>query len=97
MVNARCTALNNICRTKRREVLQPEAGALGLGMSELPWLDALRKLYVIPYQALRMRMHDGIFDADMGDRRIPEVGEEFRTLAEILPHLVNGFPGGRLV
>ena len=96
-MNSRCAALNNLCRAKLWKVLQPKAGALGFGMSELPRLDALRKLDIIPYQVLRMRMHDWVLDADVRDRRIPEVGEKFRTLAKILPHLVNGFAGWRLV
>ena len=31
------------------------------------------------------------FSTQMWDKRIPEVGEKCRTLAQILPHLVNGF------
>ncbi len=97
MMNARCAAVNNLCRPKPWEVLQPKAGALGFWMPELPGLYALRELDVIPYQVFRMRMHDRVFDADMRDWCVPEVGEKCRTFVQIPPHLGNCFAGLRLV
>ena len=72
-MDPRRAPFNDICGSEWRQILQPETGALGFGMPELPGLDALRELDVIPYQVLRVRMHDRVFDADVRDRRIPEI------------------------
>jgi len=96
-VDARCATLNDIRGAELRQVLQPEAGALRLWMAELPRLNALRKLGVIPNQLLRMRVHDRVLDADVRYRSIPHIGEKLSTFAKLPPHLVEGFAGRCLV
>src|ERR1017187_6394305 len=70
--HALLAALDNIGGLQRRQVLQPETGALRLAVAELPGLDALRKFTVVYDEGLGVFVHDRIFDADTLDGSIPE-------------------------
>jgi hypothetical protein len=97
MMNARRASFNNLCGAKPWKILQPKTGTLRFGMPELPRLDALGELDVVSYEPLRVGMHDGVFDADVWDRSIQEVGKQLSAFTQFLPHLSDGFAGRCLV
>ena len=96
-MNAGSSALNDVGGAKGRKVFQPKAGALGLRMSELPWLHALRKLCIVSYELLPVAVHHRVLDADVRYWGIPHVREQLCTIAKLAPHLIERFAGRRLM
>jgi hypothetical protein len=88
-MDALLAAADDIGGLQAGQVFEPEAGALGFAMAELPRLDALGKFAVIDDPRLRVLVHHRIFDADAFDRRVPEGGEEIAGLVELAPYLLQ--------
>ena len=95
MMNPRVPAIDDLRRHKRRKILQPQAGTLGLAVTELPRLDALGEVLKVRDPALGVLVHHRVLDGDPLDRRIPEVREEGGALVQFCPHLFACLAGRR--
>lgn len=74
--------VNVICRNELGQALEPEAGCLGFGMPELPWLDDL-----IGLADFRADDTDGVFQRDALDRGIHKRPNEIESTT--LPAICN--------
>ena len=66
-------------------VKQERARPLRLAMTELPRLNALRRLGIVDDPLLGMPVHHRVFDRDVRDGRVPERREQFGAFVELAP------------
>ena len=86
-VHPRLAALDDVRRRQPRQAPQPQAGRLGLGMAELPWLDRLRRRRDVE-EPPHVPEHDRVLDRDARDRRP-------RACRGRTPPHARGWPSGR--
>ena len=72
-MNPWVATIDNLRRHERREVLQPQTGAFGLAVPELPRLDALSEVLKVRDPALGVFVHHRVLNGDPLDGSIPEV------------------------